>query len=555
MGQVIISGGAGGGVTSDEVTATANRVVKGYTYVGSDTDDEIGTGTLELTGNATDPYVLTGNTYYSTDLHTKNTGTMVDRRVVDSTLGGINSNYPTVAIHKGTNLQMGTTVTSSEKLLAIQAPTGYYDGSYVGILASNLGDATAAHVYTGKTFTSASGIKLTGSMTVNSLTSFKVAVSSDRTVTLTWTVPTAATGKPYSGIHVRYSTSSAPSSITSGTAIYTNNGGVSTSGATATASVTMPAYATKYYFSAWSYATTSAGNVYSSTYKTSSCTTASTKSYTYKSSNTLTVPSGFKYLDAFCVGAGGGGGSITGCINTGGIAMGGGGAGGKTATTTNYSITSGQTLTLAIGTGGSAGSGSVGGTGGTTSVKIGSTTVCTADGGGGGYGGKGSTTSTQNKACYGGSGGSGGGAGRGNGGTLGGNGSAYSTSYGTGGSGQGRTTYAWGGSSGTKYSGGGGGGGYQNVRHDNDDESTCTGTNYYTTTGGAYGGGKGAVTQDDVNSGFHHRYSVISHAVAGTANSGGGGGGGTSRFTSEYGDYFAKAAAGGSGIILLKFHN
>ena len=46
MGLVSISGGAGGGVASDELSVTKDKVVAGQTYVGADTDDEAGTGTL-----------------------------------------------------------------------------------------------------------------------------------------------------------------------------------------------------------------------------------------------------------------------------------------------------------------------------------------------------------------------------------------------------------------------------------------------------------------------------------------------------------------------------
>lgn len=104
-GKTNISGG--GGIGSDELTATKKYVLKGKTYVGSDTNDEIGageldlgvisagsgdvlaskvivdkdgnpiTGTLTLTGNASDGQVLAGSTYYSTDPKTKRTGTML----------------------------------------------------------------------------------------------------------------------------------------------------------------------------------------------------------------------------------------------------------------------------------------------------------------------------------------------------------------------------------------------------------------------------------------------------------------------------------------------
>lgn len=47
MGKVLMSGG-GGGVGSDEVTATKDKVLSGQTYLGADTDDEVGTGTIPI---------------------------------------------------------------------------------------------------------------------------------------------------------------------------------------------------------------------------------------------------------------------------------------------------------------------------------------------------------------------------------------------------------------------------------------------------------------------------------------------------------------------------
>lgn len=40
--------GGGGGIGSDELTATKKQVLKGKTYVGADTNDEIGIGELDL---------------------------------------------------------------------------------------------------------------------------------------------------------------------------------------------------------------------------------------------------------------------------------------------------------------------------------------------------------------------------------------------------------------------------------------------------------------------------------------------------------------------------
>jgi len=112
--------GGGGGIGSDELSVTKKRVLKGDTYVGADTNDEIGvgeldlgvitatspdmlagkvgvdkdgnpvTGTLALTGNASDGQVLAGSTYYSTDPKTKRTGTIPVRGLgVASTSRGL----------------------------------------------------------------------------------------------------------------------------------------------------------------------------------------------------------------------------------------------------------------------------------------------------------------------------------------------------------------------------------------------------------------------------------------------------------------------------------
>ena len=75
MGYVLMPG-MGGGADTSIVTATAADVIKGKVIVGP--DGEPITGTLELTGNASDGNVLKNKTYYNTDAKTKRTGTMPD---------------------------------------------------------------------------------------------------------------------------------------------------------------------------------------------------------------------------------------------------------------------------------------------------------------------------------------------------------------------------------------------------------------------------------------------------------------------------------------------
>ena len=149
MGQVIISSSGVGGTTSDELTSTAGYVVKGKTYVGADTDDEAGTGTLELTGSVTNAHVLAGDTYYSTNPNNKQTGTMANIAAIDP-MKSMTMSGGTVYVR----ISNGAHITN--------ASSGYPE---VSIDGSNFGDAIDAYVYKGKTYTCSTGIKRTGTMT------------------------------------------------------------------------------------------------------------------------------------------------------------------------------------------------------------------------------------------------------------------------------------------------------------------------------------------------------------------------------------------------------
>ncbi|RHT57984.1 hypothetical protein DW757_06095 [Clostridium sp. AM29-11AC] len=80
----------GGGADLDVVTAGAGDVLAGKVIVGP--DGEPLTGTLALSGNASDGQVLNGQTYYNTDAKTKRTGTMPNRGAVNQSLA-INGSY------------------------------------------------------------------------------------------------------------------------------------------------------------------------------------------------------------------------------------------------------------------------------------------------------------------------------------------------------------------------------------------------------------------------------------------------------------------------------
>lgn len=268
--------------------------------------------------------------------------------------------------------------------------------------------------------------------------------------------------------------------------------------------------------------------------------------HTFLSSGTFTPAKGLT-CDYLVVAGGGGGGSQT-SGNAGGY--GGGGAGGLRSTVTAtggggtletaLSLSNGIGYTVTIGAGGAAGTGGGRGTNGSNSVF--STITSTGGGGGasqgtdqglsGGAGGGGGAngsnaggTGTANQGFAGGQSNTGGYAGSGGGGAGAvGNRSAVIGGNGNAGAGGAGVAVSITGSSVT-YAGGGGGGGYREPS-----PGTTTGG-----AGGAGGGGAGAVPND---------------AVAGTANLGGGGGGSGCITT---GLVIKASAAGGSGIVIVRY--
>lgn len=55
--------GGGGGISSDEVSAAKENVLSGKTYVGTDTGDEIGTGTMANNGATGNQSLNAGNSF------------------------------------------------------------------------------------------------------------------------------------------------------------------------------------------------------------------------------------------------------------------------------------------------------------------------------------------------------------------------------------------------------------------------------------------------------------------------------------------------------------
>ena len=251
----------------------------------------------------------------------------------------------------------------------------------------------------------------------------------------------------------------------------------------------------------------------------------------FSSSQTYIIPSEYTSMDIFLVGGGGCGGVGTFSTST-NYSGGSGGGGGYTNTLNNITLTN-QAVSASIGAGGVYSSSSSTRDGKTTTFTYNGSLTISANGGSSGTSASGST------GGKGGNGGSGGGAViaagqgltdgsgniNGNGGSDGNNGenayyensSGYSVKGADGGTGQGTSTKAFGG---TLYAGGGGTGETWNYNWYNAVPST---------SGGAGGGGNG-------NNSNHN----------GTPNTGGGGAGGNANYI-PCGD-------GGSGIVIIRLY-
>ena len=476
MARFYPTGGTGGANVS-VVTALAEDVAKGKVIVGP--DGKPITGTLELTGTAADSQVLTGQTYYNTDLKAKRSGTMTNR-------GAWNSS----------GLAAGAAVT---------IPAGYHNGGgkvAAASLASQTGGATAQDQYVRSGFTYwKDGVLRTGTMSVSSVVSFSVAAYSTDKVTATWKWP--STG-PYSGVAICAKTGGYPTNINDGR-VYTGVGSSSALGSASSVVIGGFSPGTTYYFRVWTYCTTSAGDIYSTT-RDATCTTTARGQQTFTSSGTFTVPAGVRSVDAFLVGGGGGG------SQRGSARAGGGGGGGYTLTQKGIGVSPGQQIAVVVGSGGSIGSrggtssfGSYLARGGNGRKDNDESTWALRIGGDGGSGGGGATET---------------GTGYGAGGSDGGNGGTgvdEDWKATAGGTGQGTTTRAFAEPSGTLYAGGGAGG------------AAHTGNSG---VGGGAGGGGGAGSSTQVG------------GNGGTNTGGGGGGQGTGS---------RRAGDGGSGIVIVRW--
>lgn len=292
MGKVQMTGSGGGGVSSDECTASKAQVLVGYTAVTSDSEDEAVTGTMPNNG------------------------------------------------------EQNATLKCGESK---QIPEGYTSGGTVTAadLASQTGGATAEdrYVYPGKTYWR-DGVLRTGSMSVPSVLSFSVAAYSASQILATWKNP--ANG-PFSGVAICAKTGGYPVNINDGR-VYTGIGNNSAANGISSAVISGLTAGITYYFRIWAYVTCGAGDLYSGYMQATGAPTAHGRA-AYTSSGTFTVPAGVRSVNIHCTGGGGGGEGGSWRYRIGGR----GGGGGHTSYKNGISVTPGTKITVTVGAGGAGG--------------------------------------------------------------------------------------------------------------------------------------------------------------------------------------------------------
>lgn len=193
MAECIIMGSGGGGVGSDEVTARAEDVLAGKTYLGADTDDETGVGTMPNRGamqrtlrageSVTVPqgYHNGSGTVSAASLAEQTAGSAgagdilagksawVNGGRVDGSIPVFNTMGPSGTDPRGSlTTEYGLDFNARTLWMHAPAHNAYYmrsDGyPHICMDSDGLGDATAQQALQGCTFTSKHGLKVQGAI-------------------------------------------------------------------------------------------------------------------------------------------------------------------------------------------------------------------------------------------------------------------------------------------------------------------------------------------------------------------------------------------------------
>lgn len=475
--------GGGGGGSSEDCTATKDKVLTGYTAVTSDSNDEPVTGTMPYKHSAQDA----------------NSCTLYDGKIYYRIPYGY---YPNEFSNSECEVRIAQTqIASAVGLTATKLLAGQ---SALGVTGTATSDATATanYIYTGKTAYK-NGQKITGTMTVSSILSFDYAAYSTTQIMVKWQNPSKG---PFSGVVICAKTGGYPTSPNDNRK-YTGYGDNKNASAWSNTIIGGLTPGTTYYFRMWWYASCSAGDMFSSSAKQFTCATIASGRKVFTSSTTWTVPTGVKSINIHCTGPGSDG-RKAGHVGLNRGVAGGGGGGGCTAYQKNITVTPGQIITISVGA--SCASNSTNAA--SSSASLNGVVLVTAKGS---PGGRFIGSRTMHYPAY--------GASDGGTGAKGGlDGEFYAPKIGGsngGGNLQSTTTREFG--TGTLYSAGGGGGGCDDV-YSSSSETSYT---FPGASGGEGGGGNGG------------SFSVGANATAGSGSGGGG----------SYGGQSSSAHVGGKG--------
>lgn len=281
MGKLYIASN-GSGVHSSEVTAKSADVLAGTKTIMADSNDEVVEGgmidhgaiskALKCGESITIPQGYhngsgeisadslasqTEGTATASDLYTGKT-MVVNGQKITGTMKDLSKNTSIqYASDNSAKVIAGDAVFKAKNTDNVDRVCIRYNGSagfitsntLFGIPSTSFGTVLASNVRSGQTFTSTAGIKVTGTMSVQSAISFSAAATSYNTIRISWKNPAKG---PWQGVFIQMSTSGNPGTG-GGSRVYTGRGNSSSANASNYVDITGLNANTTYYFTCTSY--------------------------------------------------------------------------------------------------------------------------------------------------------------------------------------------------------------------------------------------------------------------------------------------------------------